>query len=204
VVPSTRFAPSSPEDASPSLGTNKEIVFVFSDKSTDKTLPGKGPGEKIPKSNVSEFKDLAEIPDWRKKLDTTWPAEIELDGKTWTSVEHYVQATKYRTNPAIYDQFSKESGSELSTDPEMAKSVGETGKFKGKLFKFAGVKKMEADPAFSLEETTYFGNLKKFKTHPDLLDVLRKTRSAELRHNLRGKEPELQTQLMNVRQRLST
>ena len=184
-----------------SLDVDPDIVFVFSEKSTDKTAPGKGPGEKIPKSKTADFKDLAEIPDWRKKLDTTWPIEIEVDGKTWASAEHFYQASKYKVNSyPLYQEFTKESGSDLSKDVEMAHLVGETGKYKGKQFKVAGLKKILADADFDKEEVLYKANKAKFTKHADLRDLLTKTNSAGLYHNLRGKEPEIQVALMKVRE----
>lgn len=186
------------------LETDKEIQFVFSDKSTDKALPGKGPGEKISKSKMAEFKELAEIPDWRKKLDTTWPVEIELNGKTWASAEHFIQASKYKTGAhPLYEAFAMESGTDLSKDAEMARAVGETGKFKGKVYKVDGVKKIQVDTNFDEEAAAYQANFAKFSKHADLREVLVKTKTAGLYRNLRGKEPELQESLLRVRNRFA-
>ena len=176
-----------------------DIVFVFSDKSTDKPLPGKGPGEKIPKSKMADFKELTEIPDWRKKLDSSWPAEFEMSGKRWASVEHYVQAAKYKkTAPELYEEFALDSDSELSKDAEMAKSVGETGKAKGKIYKVAGKTKFQPELDV-VPEATEKAQRAKYATHADLRELLRKTRPAQLYRNLRGKDPELQESLMRVR-----
>ena len=66
-------------------------------------------------------------PDWRHRLSDSWQAPFFLDGHRWMSVEHYVQAMKYKqAHPEFYLQFTQESGSDLSKDPRLAKIAGES------------------------------------------------------------------------------
>jgi hypothetical protein len=85
---------------------DENTVFLFYSKSNSKPLPGKGAGEKIDNSNVSNYKKLATIKDWRKKLDNFWVEKTDenkivpiiIDNHKWASVEHYYQASKFKKN----------------------------------------------------------------------------------------------------------
>lgn len=66
-------------------------------------------------------------PDWRHRLSDSWVAPFFLDGHRWLSVEHYVQAMKYKqSHPEFFLQFAQESDSDLSKDPRLAKIAGES------------------------------------------------------------------------------
>ena len=63
--------------------------------------PGKGSGEKIepPEKRLSLRNLQRRVSNWRKKLDNSWMDEenpIKLDDYSWNSVEHYVQANKFK------------------------------------------------------------------------------------------------------------
>jgi predicted NAD-dependent protein-ADP-ribosyltransferase YbiA (DUF1768 family) len=113
-------------DLNPNCGT----IFRFFSKSKH-VDPGEGVGEK--RETGVLFGRLKKINDWRKKLSNFWKSDFTLDGKRWKSVEHYFQSRKFDNNPEFADQFSLDSGSELSDNPVMAKFVGgKSGKFKKK------------------------------------------------------------------------
>ena len=193
------------KDASQSVPLyDATTVFQFYSKSNDKLKPGKGAGEAIPAGTESEFLTLAVVPEWRRKLSNFWYQPFELDGRSWASVEHYYQGSKFKKeNPEFYVQFSLDSDSELSKDAAMAKGAGgKTGKFKGKLvrakaiavdqdfFKERGCKEMEA------------AMYAKFSQNEDLAKLLDETKQAKLQHFVRASPAVVFDDLMRVRQRL--
>lgn len=103
---------------------NPDIVFSFYSNAAKAPKPGMGDGERIPDSAKIAFVNLAKIPEWRKKLDDMWTeTPLHIDHHRWASVEHYVQACKYKKGyPDIYLQFSLDSGTELSKDAKEAKT----------------------------------------------------------------------------------
>jgi predicted NAD-dependent protein-ADP-ribosyltransferase YbiA (DUF1768 family) len=180
-------------------------MFVFYSKSADK-YPGKGSGEELPGGDLSLYDDLSKIKDWRKKLSNFWISPFELDGKRWSSVEHYYQGSKFKeTNPEFYRLFSLDSGSELSLDPAMAKSAGgKTGKVGGKQFR---PKSVVIDANFfttnrSIVEMNAAQN-QKFTTIPEMRDILLKTRDAKLMHTVgRSSEKVYFANLVDLREKL--
>ena len=60
--------------------------------------PGKGAGEKMKAGEQSKYAELAAIPNWRQRLSNFFVEAFELDGHTWSSVEHYYQASKFKEN----------------------------------------------------------------------------------------------------------
>ena len=187
------------------LFTN-DTVFQFYSKSVDKPLPGKGAGEVISASEVSAYKELAHIPDWRKKLSNFWPAPFTLDGHKWQSVEHYYQGSKYkRDNPEFYLQFSLDSGSALSKDPAMAKGAGgKSGKYLKErirpLNKYG--KNMTVDEDFFSKRSSKemeAAQYAKFTQNADLKELLKATKKAKLQHFSRGSPPIVFYDLMRVR-----
>ena len=128
--------------------------------------------------------------------------KFNCDGKNWNSVEHYYQANKFKnTNPlnGFYDEFSLDSGSELSINPLMAKSAGEKdGKFEGKQIR---PKFIKIDDKFN-EKSQDILKLAlncKFNQIPLFKDTLLATNNAKLIHFVRAKEPEISYELMRLR-----
>jgi predicted NAD-dependent protein-ADP-ribosyltransferase YbiA (DUF1768 family) len=182
-----------------------DTVFQFYSKSNKGPKPGKGSGEKISPDKVNEYKDLAMITDWRKKLSNFWEEPFNLDGKKWLSVENYYQGSKYKKdNPEVYNEFSLDSGSELSKSPVMAKGAGgKKGSFKGKRIIPKGI---VIDPDFfkgRSEKTMEDAMMAKFSQNEDLKKLLLETKKAKLVHYSRGSPPIVFNDLMRVRRELS-
>ena len=180
-----------------------DTVFMFYEKSAD-AKPGKGSGEKIDTKRIAEFKELQNIEHWRRMLDDQWSTAIRIDGKQWKTVEHYYQAAKFKkTFPDFYAQFSLDSGSDISKDVDMARGAGgKTGKYEKTQVRPKNVK---IDPDFYGERNKKERALAvemKFTQNEDLKNVLKMTRNAKLIHFVRGKEPEIDMDLMNVRKGL--
>ena len=161
------------------------IVFQFYRKSADK-MPGKGSGERIPESKRGEYTKLAAIQDWRRLLSNHADTPFELDGYKWMSVEHYYQASKFKTkHHEFYTEFSLGSktdlGKVLSLHPEMAKAAGsDSGKFNGKLIR---PKSISVDDAFDIvraEETMDAALRAKFTQHKNAKQALIETNRAKL------------------------
>jgi predicted NAD-dependent protein-ADP-ribosyltransferase YbiA (DUF1768 family) len=176
---------------------NHLVTFQFYVKSVDKP-PGKGTGELMPASEKNEYLELARIPDWRRKLDTLWPAPFTLDGHQWQTVEHYYQGAKYkRQHPEFALQFSLDSGSALSKDPVMAKEA---------------VKEQVRPKNISIDEDFFKRGEKeletaqnaKFNQNAELNTLLVATKKAKLQHFIRGSPPVVAYALMQVRQNLSS
>jgi predicted NAD-dependent protein-ADP-ribosyltransferase YbiA (DUF1768 family) len=178
-----------------------DTVFMFYSKSKD-SKPGMGAGEQISEENIPKYKELSKIKDWRKRLSNFWVQPFEIDGKQWQSVEHYYQGSKFRGNPDFFNQFSLDSGSDLSKDPLLAKAAG------GKTGKLG---KEQIRPKEIVMDTNFFegrhseemqkGQFAKFTQNPDLMNMLLQTKDAQLFHYTRSGKPVLFTGLMLIRTR---
>lgn len=175
-------------------------VFQFYEKAAAKPLPGKGTGEKIGPEGDGAYKTLRG--EWRKMLSRGFDSQFKLDGHMWKSVEHYIQANKFKkTSPEFYLQFTLESGSELSKDADMAKAAGAGKKYNGKVVRPKGV---VVDPEWdeSIErQVTEIAQRAKFE-NKELREVLKKTGDAKLLHYMKGQPPRVEVELMKVRKSL--
>ena len=183
---------------------DNNIVFQYYNKSNNKPLPGKGNGEKIDVLNIKDFSKLAEIPEWRRKLDNKYESVFELDGHKWNSIEHYYQANKFKnTNKEFYLLFSLDSGSKISKDVDLAKAAGsKNGKLKTELLRSKDIK---IDPDFyggADEKVLENGLYAKFTQDDGLKDLLVKTQNAKLLHYNKGAESGISNALMMVRNRI--
>jgi predicted NAD-dependent protein-ADP-ribosyltransferase YbiA (DUF1768 family) len=182
------------------------IVFQYYSKSNDKP-PGKGAGEKIPIGSIEKFATLNSIKDWRRKLDNSYlliETPFELDNQLWNSVDHYYQANKFKENNRdFYLTFTAGSGSKLSKDPLMAKAAGsKSGRYKDIPLRAPEVK----------IDNTFYGKRKekvledamraKFSTIADMKKILLETQDAKLLHFRQGMKPEIQNELMLIREEL--
>jgi len=197
----TKMFPTEKQILNMKVISDPETVFMFYSKSTHK-LPGKGAGEKI--SNPSKYVELSKIKDWRKQLSNFWMAPFNLDGRTWGSVEHYYQASKFK-NSSFYNDFSLDSGTEISKDPGMAKAAGgKTGRYKNKQLR---PKTIKVDDDFFGERQKiemFTGQYAKFTQHPDLMKTLELTKDATLLHYVRGETPVKFDNLMFIRNMFSS
>jgi predicted NAD-dependent protein-ADP-ribosyltransferase YbiA (DUF1768 family) len=177
------------------------IQFIYYSKSQNKPKPGSGSGELIPKDKKNTFLKLSKIDDWRKKLDDLWSnAPFSLENHRWASIEHFYQASKFKKGyPDFYLQFSLDSESELSKDPTMAKTAG------GKKSNTIRPKDVKLDPDFYGERNLEVRNsalLAKFTQNLDMKELLALTYPAKLLKFIRGSPPEVDEQLMKIRQDL--
>jgi len=180
---------------------SEDTVFLFYSKSSD-TKPGKGAGEIIPPGQEDKFDALSKIKDWRKKLSNFWIQPFDLDGKRWQSVEHYYQGSKFKGTPNFYNQFSLDSGSDISKDPALAKGAGgKSGTFGGKLVR---PKEIKLDDGFFDRNKIemYKAQHAKFTQHDDLMKLLKLTKDAKLMHFVRGSPNIAFYNLMYIRSKL--
>jgi predicted NAD-dependent protein-ADP-ribosyltransferase YbiA (DUF1768 family) len=180
---------------------DSKTTFMFHSKSDNSPKPGAGSGEKIPKTKVQEYVTLSKIDNWRKKLDDSWGEGIfELDKHKWMSVEHYIQAAKYKKGfPDFYLLFSLDSDSEISKDPSLAKIAGEGGKKNNKALRPKEVK-IDADYHLGrFEEERERAVSAKFSQNEDLKQMLLLTNNALLLEFVRRNPAKKDIILMGVR-----
>jgi predicted NAD-dependent protein-ADP-ribosyltransferase YbiA (DUF1768 family) len=181
-------------------------VLQFYSKSADKPLPGKGAGEIIEPRNIKNFAELASMVGWRKVLSNFFMGPFKLDNRTWNSVEHYYHANKFKNgNPAFYQQFSVESGSDISKDPAFAKSAGgKSGVSKKRGWKRPKDVVIDED-FFSSgrnEKAMEAGQAAKYTQNELARAVLIATRDAKLQHHSRGQPPIVFYDSMRIREQL--
>ena len=176
-----------------------EFMLFFEAKYPKKGL-GKQNGEIIPDNKRSEFSELAAIDNWRKILSNMYHQEFTLDNKVWWSVEHYIQANKFKSNPQIYDQFSLDSQTELSKDPEMARSFGNDTIYNKQRYRPKG---LNIDDDYNEREIYLSAYNAKISQDSLFAKTLKLTRKAKLMLKIKRKLPREQIELMTVRKTLT-
>jgi predicted NAD-dependent protein-ADP-ribosyltransferase YbiA (DUF1768 family) len=182
----------------------KTAEFAFHSKALDNAKPGKGSNEAIEKSAIGDFMKLNSIQHWRRKLDDMWTeSPFSLDGMRWASVEHYVQASKFKKGfPTFYSQFSLDNPSDLSRDPELAKNVSNLKKKSFKSHRPMNIK-IDVDYDLGRKEKERENALRaKFTQNEDLKQLLLATKKALLKHAERRKPAENDILLMQLRREL--
>lgn len=186
-------------------GSKKDVpVFqIYNRAGTDK--PGRGAGEYMPAGMQHLFVPLASHPHWRRALTNMSESPFVLDGRTWFSVEHYYQGSKFKKhNHDFYLQFAMDSKSEISKNPELAKAAGsERGMFRGKLYRPKAVT-IDRDFFSSGRGTQALvsGMEAKFRQNPELKNILLGTLNARIYHFQRGERPILFKPLLQIRAKL--
>ena len=179
------------------------IHFMFYEKSAD-AKPGTGSGEKIEKQEMLEFNELRVVPGWRRMLDDESVAPFTQDGMQWQTVEHYYQGSKFKKGfPDFYKTFSLDSGSEICNDVKKAKGAGgKTGKFEKQVLRPKDIK-LDSDFYGGRDKVERLSALSaKFEQNPDFKKVLLATKKAKLLHFVRGSEPEVDMDLMDLRAKM--
>jgi predicted NAD-dependent protein-ADP-ribosyltransferase YbiA (DUF1768 family) len=179
-----------------------DTVFKFYSQSSDRA-PGRGAGEKLNPGDDSKYARLSQIPNWRKMLSNFWIEPFNLEGKRWQTAEHYYQASKFKGTPDFYNQFSLDSGSDLSKSPDLAKAAGgKSGKRKGERVRPKEIK-MDSDFFPDRSKIEMFkAQHAKFTQGDALATVLKLTRDAKLVHHVRGSPPVSFNNLMYIRSKL--
>ena len=187
---------------------DNDVVLQFHSKSRD-VRPGKGSGEKISLGKESNYNDLKKIKNWRRILSNFYETNppLSIDGKKWKTVEHYYNSQKFKNqNVDFSNLFSLDSNSEISKDPNMAKSAGgKSGRYKGVLIRDKNIK--VDDDFFSSKENEramYRGQLAKYKQDDLSQRVLLATNDAKLQHFVRGEPAVVFYDTMMIRDFLQT
>lgn len=193
---------------------NKDIVFMFHEKSNNKPIAGMGNGESMDILQAIDpemgFKELNNIKDWRRKLDDSYEIPFTVDGLRWNSVTHYFMGSQFKKGfPDFYKEFSLDSNSEFSTDLLKARAAGsDNGKLKDKLLRNENIKidpdfyEIGVEPRHELERKIALEA--KFTQNLDLLQTLISTKNAKLVNFRRGKEPIVDELLMKLRKELGS
>jgi predicted NAD-dependent protein-ADP-ribosyltransferase YbiA (DUF1768 family) len=183
------------------------VVFQFYAQSADKSA-GRGTGEKIDangrKLDFAELANKGEFPNWRRKLDDMWThtdMPFELDGQQWNSVEHYVQAGKFKNeHPEFYKNFTAGSKSKMSKDAGMANAAADP-----KAPTNIRPATVLIDPTYNSkrENTARVAAINaKFTQNQHFTKLLLATKNAMLYHYTPGKKPEVATNLILIRKNL--
>lgn len=182
-----------------------DTVFMFHAKSETTAKPGKGSGEKITNEKIGSFIHLSKMNEWRRAIDDTWTnAPFKIDGHMYASVTHYYQGAKFKQgNPDFSLLFSLDSKNKISEDVVLARAAGgKTGKLKTDILR---PKQVLIDPDFypirNIQERSKALRAK-FTQHAELARILMETKKAKLVHYIAKNPPEIDLELMKLRDEL--
>jgi predicted NAD-dependent protein-ADP-ribosyltransferase YbiA (DUF1768 family) len=203
------------EDDDNSNGLYDPSVVLSFNATLKNSKPGKLNSDKINESRKTEFLALSKKinENWRNKLDDYWITPFTLDGKRWSTIEHFYQASKFRNGfPDFYEMFSLDSNSEnkrLQNEPDIAHWAGSrTGHMNDNLKK-EGLRPqhIKIDPTFyngenntKVRERALYA---KFKQNEDLKRTLMDTRDAKLVKYITSSKSIPDIDLMKVRKVLN-
>ena len=125
--------------------------------------------------------------------------EFVCDKYRWLSIEHYIQGNKFKNQEDIYKEFTIESNSVLSKDPELARYYG-LGKMKNN--KRVRPKEVKLDPMY--DESVAYTSAIECKVNQDNIfkQTLVETGDAKLILQIARKPPREQIELMTIRNKL--
>jgi predicted NAD-dependent protein-ADP-ribosyltransferase YbiA (DUF1768 family) len=155
------------------------IIFCIYDKAPD-VVPGKGKYEKIPDTDIPEFKTLETFSQWRTRLSNTHHSVFVLDNHKWYSIYHYYVACQFKiSNPEFYLSFSMDSGNPISRSISKAREASD-------MTKETSLRNPDivSDGDYysgprHLEEL-FYGTYANITQHEDLKRILINTRNAKL------------------------
>lgn len=202
---SSSSSSSSSSFSTSATGSHNDVPILQFYNRAGSEFPGRGAGEYMPSSAEHLFVPLSKIPNWRRALSNFAESPFILDGRTWFSVEHYYQGSKFRKqNRDFYMQFSLDSGSDIAKDPLIAKAAGsKSGTFKGRLYR---PKAVAVDSDFfssgQSQQSVADAMEAKFRQNSDMKQILLATLNAQLYHFQRGEKPILFSNLMQLREKL--
>jgi predicted NAD-dependent protein-ADP-ribosyltransferase YbiA (DUF1768 family) len=184
---------------------DSDTSFMFHAKSESKAKPGKGSGETIHNDKISSFINLGKITEWRRKLDDQWiNSPFKIDGHMYSSVTHYYQGAKFKQgHPDFALLFSLDSKNKISEDIVLARAAGgKTGKLKTDILRPKNVA-MDNDFYPIRNKTERAKALRaKFTQNSELTKILIETKKAKLIHYIARNPPEIDDELMKLREEL--
>ena len=128
-----------------------------------------------------------------------YKSEFVCDKYRWLSLEHYIQGNKFKNVEDIYKEFTIESNSVLSKDPELARYYG-LGKMKNG--KRVRPKDVKLDPSY--DESIAYTNAIECKINQDDIfkQALIETNDAKLVLQIPYKPVREQIEMMTIRSKL--
>lgn len=177
---------------------DSDVRFILSHDAGKQKKPLDG--EKLPDNKKNEYLKLFENPFWRRPLSDMYEKEFLCDNKRWFSTEHYIQAERFKLQPEIYNEFALDSNSDMSKDPNIARSYGTNSSYKKKKYRPTDVK---PDPTYNESNAYNKAYLCKVEQIPEFKQTLINTNRAELFQKIRYKKvPRQQIELMKLRKTL--
>ena len=181
------------------------VIFILYDKSQSDALPGLAPGEEIPVELIHDYAKLLQDPNWRQVLSRDYMSPIVAKGKTWPSITHYYEGSKFKKeHPEFADLFTKESKSDISKDPYMATAIGSGMKtYKGRDINIDNIK-LDKDAITNNGRGRHLDELRfaissRLKQDPKFRETLKNTKQAKLFSFRHGKPPRLERELITAR-----
>jgi len=173
------------KDSHVSRDSSDQPVLQFHRHASLRASPGHGPNEHVTMDQLLAFQPLRRIKAWRRKLDDTWAQhKFEVGGKTWSSVVHYTQSSKFRKDhPEYADTFALESRSALSKNVDLAWAATTGKRVKDEVK--VKPSHVEVDKNYSIEDAEKHRMTAihaKFHQNIDLQQLLKATSHAILLH----------------------